>query len=314
MNVDEKLISICIPAYKRPENIDRLLQSISIQQYKDYEIIITDDSPDDSVHQVVQEHNTLPIKYFKNEQALGTPANWNKTISLANGVWIKLMHDDDWFVDENSLQLYADATKNESKFIISKYYNVLPSGKKVQPAFTAAAKEKISRFPMALLVENVIGPPSVTLVHRSVNHAYDERMKWRVDIDFYVSILLQEKSLTVINQPLVNIGISETQVTNDCINKPEVELPEGLLLLRKYGINSLRNIWVYDAWWRILRNVNIRSEGQLQTYTPNESWPKGIIEIIRHQSKLPQMLLKKKVISKTAMFLSYIFNRKNLRN
>ena len=40
------LISICIPAYKHPDFLKRLLDSISIQSFRDFEVIISDDSPD----------------------------------------------------------------------------------------------------------------------------------------------------------------------------------------------------------------------------------------------------------------------------
>ena len=46
---ESPLISICIPAYKRIDYLQKLLDSISIQTFKDYEVIVTDDSPDESV-------------------------------------------------------------------------------------------------------------------------------------------------------------------------------------------------------------------------------------------------------------------------
>ena len=69
-------ISICIPAYKRIDYLKRLLCSIEIQKFKDYEVIISDDSNDDSVAALLKNFNgRFEIKYFKNEKALGTPAN-----------------------------------------------------------------------------------------------------------------------------------------------------------------------------------------------------------------------------------------------
>lgn len=38
------LLSICIPAYERPALLKRLLDSIAKQVFKDFEVIITDDS------------------------------------------------------------------------------------------------------------------------------------------------------------------------------------------------------------------------------------------------------------------------------
>jgi glycosyltransferase involved in cell wall biosynthesis len=307
------LISICIPAYRRPQNIDRLLYSISIQTFKDYEIIITDDSRDDSLKAVLQKYGQLPIVYHKNEQSLGTPANWNFGISLAKGEWIKIMHDDDWFVDENSLQNFVRPTSKGNRFIVSRYYNVFESGKKEQPSFPKDQKDKIIHQPMLLLAKNVIGPPSVTLIHSSIKERYDTFMQWRVDIDYYVRILLKEKSFELIDEPLINVGISETQVTNFSINKPEVELPEGLLLLHKYGVTPLWNIAVYDAWWRILRNVNIRSTEQLKQFTPFKEWPELILKMVRQQSRIPLPVLKFGPFSKMAMSLSYLLNKNYLK-
>ena len=304
------LFSICIPAYKRPENIDRLLSSILIQTFNDYEVIITDDSGDDSLKDVLEKYSNLPIKYFRNEKPLGTPANWNYSISLAKGEWIKIMHDDDWFADERSLAFFAEATSKNKKFISCRYFNVFLTGKKEMPDFPEGSKSRILHQPMLLLARNVIGPPSVTLIHNSIKEQYDTFMKWRVDIDFYIRVLSGEKEFDLIDKPLVNVGIGEDQVTNFCKDEPDVELPEGLLLLHKYGISPLKNIWVYDAWWRILRNVNVRSVEQLKGYTPYKTWPEIILKMVEQQSKLPVSLLRFGPFSKITMALSYLTNNK----
>ena len=60
-------VSICIPAYKRTVFLRRLLQSIEMQTFKDFEVIVSDDSDDDSVFQLVNEFSkNINILYFKN--------------------------------------------------------------------------------------------------------------------------------------------------------------------------------------------------------------------------------------------------------
>ena len=307
-------ISICIPAYKRPENIRRLLKSIEKQSFQDFDIVVSDDSPDDSVKHITGEFSHLPIHYFKNQPALGTPANWNYAISKASGEWIKLMHDDDWFAHENSLREFADKTREGQPFIFSRYKNVFENGNTEAPSFPGSWKERIIHNPVTLLAKNVIGPPSVTLIHSGIKEQYDVRMKWRVDMDYYMSLLEKTKNYSSIDQPLINVGISSTQVTNDCLNVPGVELPEGLLLLQKHGVSPLKNILVYDAWWRILRNVQVRKTEQLLEYAPNGPWPRAILNMVRHQSIVPYSLLKMGVLSKPAMALSYLLNRKYLKD
>ncbi len=308
------LISICIPAYKRVQYLQRLLNSIAVQTFMDFDVIISDDSPDDSVKDLLNRYyGKFALHYYKNEPSLGTPANWNFGISKATGEWIKLIHDDDWFASTGSLQLFADNIKTGNKFIFSAYANRKNAGTESNEKMHLPAlwKNKIIKNPLTLLAYNVIGPPSVTLVHSSIKERYDERMKWRVDMDFYVRILLLEKSYTYINDILVNVGISESQVTNVCFENPSVELPEGFLLLEKYGIDRLKNIWVYDAWWRLLRNMNIRNEGQLNNYV-NEQWPEVIIKITNHLNKINSKFIRIGVVSKITMICSYLLNRKNI--
>ena len=67
-------ISICIPAYKHIDYVERLLTSLLDQTFTDFEVIITDDSPDESVSNLVTDYsNRLNLHYFKNTKALGTP-------------------------------------------------------------------------------------------------------------------------------------------------------------------------------------------------------------------------------------------------
>ena len=110
------LISICIPTYNSGDKLDRLLDSVKIQTFTDYEIIISDDSRNNGVKESIEnKYSDLDIKYYHNKEALGTPDNWNNAVSLAAGQWIKLMHHDDWFFDENSLQKFVDGTKKDPK-------------------------------------------------------------------------------------------------------------------------------------------------------------------------------------------------------
>lgn len=284
------------------------------QTFSDYEIILTDDSPDHSVENVSRLFANLPIRYYKNNPSKGTPANWNAGIEKAEGEWIKIMHDDDWFASPQSLQWMVAATGSGSKFIFSRYANVDEENKVSHPSIPPGWLERIQRAPMTLLARNVIGPPSVTLVHHSLANRYDERLKWRVDIDYYIQLLKKGETFALVDQCAVHVGISASQVTNDCIDLPEVELPEGLLLLEKYGITPLRNLLVYDAWWRILRNVGIRTEQQLLQYTPGRRWPAAIKNMAGHQARIPSKALHFGPISKTCMLLSYLSNKKYLQD
>lgn len=305
------LISICIPAYKRISFLKRLLDSLVIQTYKNFEVIITDDSPGNDVNEALQHYVTaLNINYHKNPSALGTPENWNEGIRRASGEWIKLMHDDDWFSSPGSLQRFADAidAHKEASFFFSAYNNVFEeSGQKEAVHASAFRRKKLLANPVTLFSKNIIGPPSVTMYRNRPEFTYDKTTKWVVDIDFYMRYTLQYPPV-YIDEPLVNVGINEHQVTQVSFRKPEVEIPENFYLLRKTGTRHLKNLLVYDAWWRLMRNLNVRSEKDVAQAGYHEAVPQPVKKIIRFQQKVPRSLLKTGIFSKLFMLASYLFN------
>ena len=98
-----KLVSICIPAYNRPEELYRLLNSIDTQQTENIEIIICEDkSPKrEVINQKVNEFilsSKYEIKYYENEMNLGYDKNLKELIQKASGTFIVFMGDDDEFI------------------------------------------------------------------------------------------------------------------------------------------------------------------------------------------------------------------------
>ena len=305
------LISICIPAYKRIDFLKRLLHSISIQTFKDFEVVITDDSPTPEVVGLCGQYDQLfSLRYFKNEIPLGTPENWNEAIRKAKGSWIKLMHDDDWFPDEESLEDYADAVADYpgEEFFFSAYRNVFDKTDRTKEVFVSTIRRaRLRKNPSILFAKNVIGPPSVTLHKNDRQFWYDPKIKWVVDIDFYIRYLNKYQAV-YIPDILVNVGMHSEQVTVSAFRKPEVEIPENFYLLNKIGPSTLKSLSVYDAWWRLMRNLNIRNIAQIREYGYHEQVPSTIQSMINWQRRIPRSLLRIGVISKFFMLLNYFLN------
>lgn len=308
-------ISVFIPAYKNAHFLERLLISINEQKYTDYEVIITDDSPDSEVEELVSFYtlNKDNWHYTRNNPAKGMPQNWNCGLSKCQGEWVKIMHDDDYFSSDKSLETFANtAKKSNSLFIFSAYGNVYSDGRIEEKKISSYRKSMLEKEPMILLSDNVIGPPSVCLVHSSINELYDERLRWRVDIDYYVRVLSSSKGFDFIPIPLVKVGINEDQVTHKVKNIRSVELPEASILLTKYGTKSLKNILVFDSWWRFIRNLEIKNNSLLEEFTPKMNWPIIIKNIVKDANKFPSKILKIGILSKVAMFFSYFKNYKQI--
>jgi hypothetical protein len=281
-----------------------------IQSFTDYEIIITDDSPDHSVENFVTGLN-IPVNYNKNTSPAGTPENWNIAISKCTGTWIKLMHDDDWFTSSESLGIFKKNIDDYPgvDFFYCAYNNVNLDTNTVKVERNTFVDRYFTKHdPFYLLKKNYIGNPSCIVVKHSVKEKYNNKLKWIVDIEFYIRLLLKNKKNKYIPDVLVNVGIHDEQVTKYSFRKPEVEIPENFMLLEDYGTSILKKIVTYDYYWRLLRNLKIKSDTELKKYYPSMLNNSTISSMIGTQRKIPHYLLQNGFISKGLMLFSYIRN------
>jgi len=316
MSANHPYISICIPAYKRVNDLSRLFDSIVIQSFPDFEVIVTDDTPDDSVSQLCTLYqNKFTLYYFRNTHQLGTPENWNEAIRKAKGEWIKLMHDDDWFSSGRSLDIfYNESLKHpECSFIFCAYQN-FHDGKVIFGRTLTHSQERLLQHdPQDLISKNLIGPPSVVMHKTDRNIVYDRKMKWMVDIDYYIRYLLYKPGFRYLSEFLVNVGLNESQVTQQVIKDPKIVLPENLRVFNKLHPSIFKKIRNYDYGWRLVRNYGIRTEKDaselLRLHPITEKIPSPVLQMIRSQRYLPESLLKIGVLSKLCMFYSFVVYR-----
>ena len=313
-------ISICIPTYNEVDKLRTLLHSVAIQEYKDYEVIVTDDSTNDlSEALITGEFSFLHIRYIHNEKALGTPENWNHAISLAKGKWIKLMHHDDWFTSENALGEFVQKIKEvdgNCNFIFSGYQNVYLGQNKIQVVLAGAFKRAlVQRMPLMLFKENIIGNPSCTLVRNDPGMLlrYDNKLKWIVDFEYYITLLHSGITFSYLAKPLISVGIHDKQVTADAQLNPAVEIPEAVYFLQKHGVAALKNIFAYDYYWRLIRNLGIRDMATFNSYLKTPCDIIAISSMIRQQKNISSSLLKKGMVSKCLMSLAYLKNLAGLK-
>jgi glycosyltransferase involved in cell wall biosynthesis len=306
-------ISVCIPAYKNADFLRRNLDALTTQTFKDFDVILSDDSPDESVATIAREYNgRLQIIYLKNDPAKGTPANWNFAMQHATGEFLKLMHDDDWFASDTALQEFYDCLVNNPgvDFCFSAFNNVHISSGKVEPVYCSKFHQgllKKSRY--NLFKRNFIGPPSVVFQRNRGDLTYDENLKWLVDFEGYIRFMSSSSQFVYLGKNLVNIGLSAEQVTTSTQHDRSVVLPESMYFLQKHGEHILDNVYVYDYYWRMARNFSIKNEKDILSAGWDDRIPKRFLDMIAFQRKIPAALLHLGPLSKVSMLGSYVINR-----
>jgi glycosyltransferase involved in cell wall biosynthesis len=294
--MSQPFISICIPTYQRPHLLKKLLDSICIQTYRDFEILINDNSSDNSVEQLLKTYaDKLPIDYHRNNPSTTASENCNIVMKRAKSEWIKIMHDDDWFATNDTLQQFADAAKHSGKdFIFSASTQVwLDNGKQQIDMLTVAKQQWLTESPFCLFYLNVIGHPSVTLHKKDNTVLYDTGIRWVLDIDFYMRYLQKHGGFQYINECLINIGKDPSQETNKYYKNRNVELPEFFLLLAKYEQDlNLKNRHVFHLIWNMLKRYKIKHPQEIHDAGYNGPLPSRIEKIIAYQKYIPAIIIK----------------------
>jgi glycosyltransferase involved in cell wall biosynthesis len=309
---NKPLISICIPAYKRITDLKILLDSIGNQTFTDYEVIITDDSPDETVKNFCDTYpHTFKLAYYKNTPQLGTPENWNEGIRKATGVWVKLMHDDDYFSANDSLSMFAAAIEKDT------HAQVFYSAFIFEDAANSTKKiincNRFDRFflslsPYHMLRRNYFGNPSCIMVKKDVPFLYDNRFKYIVDFAYYIELLQNKIKCRYINKVLIHVGINEGQVTNYTYKNKAVQMYENHVLFEKIGAGALHNVIAFDYYWRIYRNFEIKSVKDIEPFYKREV-ANVLQQMIAFQQQVSPGLMKKGLFSKIAMLTCYCLLR-----
>jgi Glycosyltransferases involved in cell wall biogenesis len=209
------VVSICIPAYENPASLVRLLDSILKQSFQDFEIVVSDDSPGDLLTNLIHSYADPRIRYFHNSVPLGSPENWNQAIAHASGVFVKVMHHDDWFASSLSLERMVSVMKEKSAdMLFAQAMNMSTDGILSVNSPRMEDVRKMLEHPFSLFFQNIIGAPSATLYKKGILK-YDRNLRWFVDVEFYSSMISSGAVVEYLPEELICIGVDGPRVTNE---------------------------------------------------------------------------------------------------
>ena len=100
-------ISIIIPVYNvNKKRFVKTLDSLVEQEYKDFEVCISDGGAESFVEDIIKEYNDkLDIKYYKSNKKLGISDNTNAALKLASGSYISFLDHDDLLMEDTLLEV-----------------------------------------------------------------------------------------------------------------------------------------------------------------------------------------------------------------
>lgn len=229
-------VSICVPTYNNAKEVERLLLSVKEQTYTDYEVVITDDSDNNEIEELVREFSDNNIRYTHNSEKLGHIYNWNAAIEKAQGDYIKIMFSDDWFTYPESLAEFVNMLDGcpEAGLAFSNSMQVSEKAsckRTVSEAFIPRLREDWRH----IFIGNEIGAPSDTIYRRN-GIKFDEKSNWASDVELYLHLLQANPRFVHTDKPLISIGLHEEQYTHSFSERDERIFQDYLFMYQKYRL------------------------------------------------------------------------------
>ncbi|QCT70192.1 glycosyltransferase family 2 protein [Eubacterium maltosivorans] len=149
----QQLISVIIPVYNVEKYIEKCLQSVIKQTYRNLEIILIDDGSTDNSLKVCQNFKKLDkrIKVFSQKNC-GVSSARNLGISKARGAYIGFIDSDDWIEHDFFFTLYRNIILSKADISIINYQKVYAQSIKIEnETETVTEKQVLSPYKALIL-------------------------------------------------------------------------------------------------------------------------------------------------------------------
>lgn len=196
-------ISVCIPTYEyRGEGIkylSELFDSLKSQTLQDFDIVISDHSKDTEIMNFCRECDyEFEITYIQNPNGRGLQApNTNCALENAEGKILKLIYQDDIFVDNQALQKIKDAFDTYGcKWLFHGFTHTTDGIETHRDCIPFWAD-------MILEGNNHLGSPSCVAMLNEAKMYMDEELKLLIDTELYHRMRIRHGMPTFISDVLI---------------------------------------------------------------------------------------------------------------
>lgn len=200
MKANNPLVSVIIPTYKRPDTLDRAINSVLNQTYPNVEVIVVDDNNPGTDGRHLTEIKMAPyrgnsrVRYIKHEKNKNGSAARNTGARSSDGEYIAFLDDDDEYTPKRIEYMLKRLAEMPSDYVAcySRFLFRMPDGKEI---YSKESREG-NLFKEALMKDLSIGFGSNNLVRRSAYDAiggFDESFKRNQDHEFLIRLLQRYK-------------------------------------------------------------------------------------------------------------------------
>lgn len=207
-------ISICIPTWEQYGNgfyyLKTIFDALKKQTFKNFNVIISDHSINDEIESLVNDYREFfEIIYIRNNENRGnSPANTNVALKHADGDIIKVMFQDDLFVNNNALEIIHEAFTDKNCMWAVNGCNHTNDGISFNREMVPSWNDQI------LYGVNTISSPSVLSIRNTEIPFFDENLIMLMDCEYYHQLYLKYGKPFVINDILISNRMHQFQISS----------------------------------------------------------------------------------------------------
>lgn len=235
-------VSVVIAAYNEEQYIERAIQSVLQQTFRDFELIVADDGSSDRTLAIIRSFGDGRIRLIVNQGNQGVPRSRNRAMAIAAAPYIAVMDAGDISLPERlQRQISYLDTHREVGLVGSYSYIIDEAGKEIGSARTICESRELAQ---ALSRHNCFTHGSVMFRRSCLDIAGDYREEFKYAHDYDLILRISEHyRVANIPEPLYKwrLSIGGISVKHKLVQDAEAELIRELATQRRArGRDSLQ--------------------------------------------------------------------------
>jgi len=249
-------VSVVVPTYNRAGLLRRAIESVLVQTFTDYELIVVDDGSTDDTEEILRGFSDRRMRVVRSDVNQGAPQARNMGIEAARGEWVAFLDsDDEWLPQRLEVQMDLLARQSPGQaavgYCLCQVHECL-TGKVSQPQETLAEGD---------VFEHLLGgrrpkTTSAFIVRRSALldiGGFDEDLSSGQDIDLLLRLSQRGYLFSACNEALV-VWHWHPQAR---LSKAPASVIQGFeLFRRRWGPVMRERIGLSEYCWWQLRHSN----------------------------------------------------------
>jgi len=221
-------VSVLVPVFNGEAHLHECLESILIQDFRDLEILISDDGSTDRSLEIVENFAARDsrIRWWKNPRNLGLTANSNACLKAARGEYVKFVHQDDKLLSPAAIKRMVAALDANPQASLAGSRQHLTGTHSRATLFSKTSGCFDGRNMIVRCFEqntNLIGQPTLTLFRSSnAQRGFNEQFTGHMDCEMWFH-LLEQGDFAYVAEPLATWRVHQNHQTARTGNSPNDE-------------------------------------------------------------------------------------------